>query len=58
METKQAQGVKALEQVKAWEGAAAVALGEAAFARAVVKKFPTNWDSLALSNNAPSAVRQ
>ena len=63
-ETEQAQGGKALEQVEAWEGAAAVAEGaavalvETAFARAVVKRFVTSRDPRALRRNAPSAVRQ
>ena len=74
-ETEQAQGAKALEQVEAWEVAAAaegaavvavegaavavpLALVETAFARAVVKQFPTSWESLALRKNAPSAGRR
>jgi hypothetical protein len=63
-ETELAQEAKALEQVEAWEGAAVgaveavavpSALVETAFARAVVKQFPTSWESLALRKNAPSA---
>ena len=66
-ETEQAQEAKAPVRVEAWDGAAAAA-GEAAalaqalvetvFAPTAVKRFPTSWESLALSKNAPSVVRR